>query len=457
MKFLAADLGASSGRTIVGTIQDGRISLAETHRFTNEMSDRDGERHWDVDRLLQEIKAGIAKSGAVAGIGIDTWGVDFGLIDAAGKLLDQPFAYRDPRHEKAMPAVYEKVSRERLYALTGLQEMPFNSIYQVMAEARFRPELLARARHLLFMPELLSYLLTGEVHHEYSIASTSGLLDAQRRTWSDELLGALGYPRDIFGQVEMPGAAAGSYQGTPVFLPAMHDTGSAVAAVPASGEGWAYLSSGTWSLIGAELAEPVLTPQARAANFTNEGGAGGRIRFLKNVNGLWLIQECQRQWRRQGQELSFAAIAAAAAATPDFASVVDPNEARFMMPENMLEAIAGYCRETGQAVPQTVGEFARCCYQSLAQAYRQQMLRLHEVTGKTFTRLHIVGGGCQAELLNQLTADACGITVLAGPVEATALGNLCLQAQARGQFRDLEEIRAAIARSFPPKVYQPRG
>jgi rhamnulokinase len=356
-----------------------------------------------------------------------------------------------------MPIVYAKVPKPRLYALTGLQEMTFNSIFQIVAEQQRRPELLARAQHLLFMPQLLSYQLTGVPAAEYTICSTSGLIDARTRDWSAELLTTLGLPRRLFGDVRMPGVQAGSYQGIPVYLPGGHDTASAVAAVPVtSGGDWAYISSGTWSLIGAELAEPILTPEAMAADFTNEGGIGGRIRFLKNVNGLWLIQECRRMWAQRGQQLSFAEIAAAAVQTPGFRSVIDPNHRRFLAPVDMIAELQAACRESDQPVPQTVGEIARCCYVSLAQAYRRQLDLMAGVTGKRFQRLHIVGGGAQAELLNQLTADACGIPVIAGPVEATALGNLGVQAMANGLFKSLEELRAAVAAAFPVTPFNPR-
>ena len=458
MKFLAVDLGASSGRTIVADLNAGKITLTETHRFENQMLDLNGEKHWDFERLMGEVQAGIGKSGAVDGIGVDTWGVDYGLLDAKGKLLDRPFAYRDSRHEKAMPVVYGKLPKAKLYGLAGIQEMSLNSIFQLVAEQMLRPEVLKRAKRLLFIPELINYRLTGKKVSEYTICSTSGLLDARTRQWSDDALTALGLPRGIFGEVRFPGERVGDYQGTPVFLPATHDTGSAVAAVPAiEGGDWAYLSSGTWSLIGAELDQPVLNEAAAAANFTNEGGVDGKIRFLKNVNGLWLIQECRRIWADEGRKLSFAEIAAAAEQAPHFTSVINPNDPRFLAPANMPAAIAAACRETGQAEPKSIGETARCCYQSLAEAYRRELAGLAQVTGKRFQRLHIVGGGSQAELLNQLTADRCQVPVIAGPVEATALGNVGVQARAHGLFKDLRALREAIAAAFPVKVYQPRG
>lgn len=455
MKFLAVDIGASSGRTIVGDIEGGRITLNETYRFPNGMVDIDGEKHWDVESLLSEVKKGIAASGDVDGIGIDTWGVDYGIIGADGKLVEQPFAYRDSRHEPIPAEVYKTIPKVRLYRINGIQEMSINTIFQLMWDRLNRPELLDNARHILMMPQLLTYLLTGEATAEYTICSTSGLLDASGRDWADELLDLVGVSREQLGEIKLPGAAAGSYQGTPVYLPGGHDTASAVAAVPAIGEGdWAYVSSGTWSLIGAELEQPILTPHAVQANFTNEGGVDGSIRFLKNINGLWLIQECRRIWAEQGNKLDYAAIAAEAAKS-DFASTIDPNDSRFMAPKDMVHELQEACRESGQAVPESVGEVARCCYLSLAQAYREQLDLLAEVTGKSFQRLHVVGGGCQVDLLNQLTADYCGIPVVTGPVEATALGNICLQAMANGVFASLDEVRMLIAHSFPVTIYQP--
>ncbi len=456
MKFLAADIGASSGRTIVGTIEAGTISLKESYRFENGMKDINGEKHWDILGLAAEVKHGIAASGPVAGIGIDTWGVDYGLIDADGELLDLPFAYRDARNELAMPKVYELMPQKRLYEITGLQAMPFNTIFQVMADKVNRPEVLEQTEALLLTPNLISFLLTGERAWEYTICSTTGLLNAKNRNWDDEVIKTLGFPRRIFGEIKFPGAKAGEYNGTPVYLPAMHDTGSAVAAVPATGgRDWAYLSSGTWSLIGAELNEPILNEATAAANFTNEGGVDGKIRFLKNLNGLWLIQECRRLWAEQGNDLSFPQIVAAAEDC-DFSATIDPNDNRFLAPDNMLGEIAAALRETGQPKPQSVAEYARCCYVSLAKAYKQQLDLLGKLTGKTFTCLHIVGGGSQVELLNQLTANELGLPVHAGPVEATALGNICLQAKANGLFEDLAGIRRAIAAAFPVKTYQPQ-
>jgi len=455
MRFLAVDIGASSGRTIVGTVEKGRIDLEETCRFENGMKETQAGKRWEIGDLVAKVKQGIQASGRVDGIGIDTWGVDYGLIDAGGKLLDLPFAYRDSRHQEAMPEVYRAISKTRLYGRTGMQEMVFNTLFQLAAEKMKRPEMLRRAARMLMMPELITFLLTGEAAGEYSISSTTGLLDARKRDWDLDLIRTLGLPERIFGKIHMPGARAGTYNGAPVYLPAMHDTGSAVAAVPAAGGGdWAYLSSGTWSLIGAELDEPVLTAEAAEANFTNEGGVDGKIRFLKNINGLWLIQECRRIWAQQGKPMEFSQIVAAAE-TSDFSETVDPNAPRFFAPANMVQEIVADLTERSRPLPQSEGDVARCCYLSLAQAYKRELDRLQAVTGKRFTRLHIVGGGSRAELLNQMAADAVGVPVYAGPVEATALGNLCVQARACGLFGSLQEIRSAIAGAFPIEVYEP--
>jgi len=457
VRILAADLGASSGRTIVGEIDGGAICLEETHRFENRMVETGGTKRWDVDALVGEIQTGIAAAGPLDGIGLDTWGVDYGLLDSEGNLIDMPFAYRDPRHGEGMIPAYNCISKDNLYAVAGMQEMPINTIFQLMAEKVKRPDVLGRAARLLMMPELLVYRLTGEAVSEYSISSTTGLLDAKRRDWAWDAIGALDLPKGIFGAITMPGAHVGAYEGTPVFITAMHDTGSAVAAVPATEAGeWAYLSSGTWSLIGAELDEPILTAEARNANFTNEGGAGGKIRFLKNINGLWLIQECRRIWAEQGKDMSFAEIAAAAEAST-YGGTIDPNAPQYLAPENMVDTILGDLKDRGEPAPQTEGDLARCCYLSLAAAYRRELDRLQDVTGKRFDRLHVVGGGCKADLLNRLTADAVGIPVHVGPAEATAIGNLCIQAQACGQFADGQGMRRAIAEALPVQVYEPRG
>jgi len=455
MRFLAVDIGASSGRAMVGTVEKGRLALEESCRFDNGMTDVKGSKRWEIDPLVEKVRNGIAASGKVDGIGIDAWGVDYGLLDDQGKLLDLPFAYRDARHQEAMPEVYKVVPKNRLYARTGMQEMTFNTIFQLVAEKMNRPEMLQQAVRMLMMPELITFLLTGQAASEYSESSTTGLLDARKRDWDRDLIRQLGLPDRIFGEIRMPGARAGTYRGTPVYLPATHDTGSAVAAVPAVGGGeWAYLSSGTWSLIGAELDEPVLTEEAEAANFTNEGGVDGKIRFLKNINGLWLIQECRRIWAQQGKALEFSEIAAAAAASHSSATI-DPNHPRYFAPANMVEEIVADLGARGEPLPKTEGDVARCCYLSLAKAYKRELDGLQRLTGKRFERLHVVGGGSRAELLNQLTADAVGIPVYTGPVEATALGNIGVQARACGLFAGLREIRQAIAEAFPVKVYQP--
>jgi len=457
MRFLAVDIGASSGRTIVGTVEAGTIDLQESYRFENGMQDSGGTKRWNIAALVEEVKKGIRASGDLDGIGIDTWGVDYGLIDSGGRLMDLPFAYRDPRHADAMPEVYRLVPKPRLYQIAGMQEMTFNTIFQLVAEKMKRPEMLDRAARMLMIPELITYLLTGEAVSEYSACSTTGLLNAKARDWDMDLVRTLGLPERIFGPVNMPGAQAGTCDGTPVYLPAMHDTGSAVAAVPAVGEGeWAYLSSGTWSLIGAELDEPVLTQEALEANFTNEGGAEGKIRFLKNINGLWLIQECRRIWAERGKPMEFSEIAAAAEAS-DYSATIDPNDPCYLAPDNMVEEILADLTARGEPLPQTEGDLARCCYLSLAKAYKRELDRLQKVTGKRFDRLHVVGGGVRAELLNRMAADAVGIPVYAGPAEATAIGNLCVQAQACGLFADLQEARQAIAEALPVTVYEPSG
>jgi rhamnulokinase len=439
---------------MVAEVTGGRIDLREVHRFTNEIVRIGGNRHWDAVRLGDEIRRGIDAAGALDGIGIDTWGVDYGLLDGLGELVAMPFCYRDVRHEFGMRAVEEHFAPEELYGICGIQAIAINTIYQLAAEQELRPDFLRQADRLLFMPDLFCWMLTGEKATEYTIASTSGLLDAGQRTWAWEVIDKLALPRRLFGELKMPGAVAGDYNGVPVYLVGAHDTASAVAAVPASGDNWAFLSSGTWSLIGVELDEPLLTEDAARANFTNEGGIDGRIRFLKNVTGLWLVQECRRNWAAAGQDLSFAKIAEAAEAA-GFSGCFDPNDRRFTAPDNMVAAIQGWFRERGEPVPESVGEVARSCYLSLASAYAEQLALLRRLTGKRIDNLHVVGAGSQATLLNQLTADACNVPVIAGPVEATALGNVGVQAMANGLFGGVAEIREAVAANEAVVRYEP--
>ena len=467
MKLLAIDIGASSGRAILGELDGGKLSMREVHRFKNGMIDKDGHKYWDIDALRSEMLACLTNADDdVDAIGIDTWGVDYGYVDKNGDVMGMPFAYRDERNAPMIDEVHEIVGKDWLTNLNGLQVMQFNTVYQVAEDVKSRPERLAEAERLQMMPELLGYLLTGKFSAEYSIASTTGLIDAKTRTWSDELLAKLNVPRRLFTDISAPGkfqadllpevVEATGCRGKLIAI-AGHDTASAVAATPLDGPGAMYVSSGTWSLAGVELDEPRLTDAARAANFTNEGGVDNKIRFLKNVMGLWLVQELQRNWAEAGNELSFAEICEEAANAPAFAAIVDPNNQRFIAPANMEEEIQAECERTGQPVPEGVGPLARCVFESLALAYRQCREVLQSVTGQPLDRLHIVGGGVQNKLLCQMSADACGVPVYAGPIEATAIGNLLVQAISLGAVADLHAAREVVKATFPLDEYAPEN
>ncbi len=452
--YLAFDLGASSGRAIKGTLTGGGITLSEAHRFENSASMQNGALRWDIDALLSEIKRGIALAGSVESAGIDTWGVDFGLLDAEGRLLEAPYCYRDSLTEGAPEHVFQTIPREALYARTGIQIMPFNTLFQLYALQKARPELLAKAKTLLMTPNLLAYLLTGEIQCEYTIASTSQMLSAQTRAWDTELLSSLGIPTGLLPAIVQPGVPAGSYNGLPLVNVACHDTASAVAAVPAPEGGALFLSCGTWSLLGAEVDSPIITEASARENFTNEGGVAGTIRFLKNIMGLWIVQEARRAFPGRP---SYAVLTEEAEAATPLQSFIDPDDPRFLPPGDMPGRIQAYCRETDQPVPQTRGEIVRCIYESLAMRYRQTVQAIGALTGKTWKCLHAVGGGIQAGMLMQLAADALQMPVVAGPTEATALGNLFMQMLASGEIASLPEARALLSRAVSPTVYAPRA
>ncbi len=470
VNFIAVDIGAASGRVMLGRWDGARFALEELHRFGNGPVEQGGHLHWDALRLLAEIYTGLAAYTArhtepLAGIGIDTWAVDYGLLDAEGHLLGYPYHYRD-RRTRGVPALVDAImSPERLYAITGIQRLPFNTIYQ-LASALGDPQL-HEAATLLLMPDLLTYWLTGRMVAEYTNATTTQLLDAQTRTWSDELIAALGIPAHILPPLVEPGTILGNLVPTvrdtaglcadvPVIATASHDTASAVAAVPGLDASSAYISSGTWSLVGVELSAPILSADAQRLSVTNEGGVGGTIRFLKNVGGLWLLQECQRQWEREGHTYSWPDLVALAEAAAPLRSLVDPDAPEFLSPDDMPTAIRAYCQSTNQPVPVDVGALVRCCLESLALKYRWVVEALELLTGRQITMIRVVGGGSQNDLLCQLTADACGRRVVAGPVEATALGNILVQAIATGHLSDIAVGRRVVAESFPQTVYVPR-
>ena len=465
MKLLAIDVGASSGRAIQGGLDGGKLSMKEVHRFKNAMIEVDGHKHWDIHALRAEMLACLTNADDdVEAIGIDTWGVDYGYVGKDGEVMGLPFAYRDDRNIPMIDEVHNAVGGDWLFGVNGLQVMPFNTVYQVAEDVKSRPEVLAEAERLQLMPELLGCLLTGQFVGEYSIASTSGLLDARTRTWSDELLKKLNIPRRLFTDISAPGefqadlrpdvAEATGCKGKLIAV-ACHDTASAVAATPMSGPGAMYISSGTWSLAGVELDEPCISDAARAADFTNEGGVNNKIRFLKNVMGLWLVQELQRLWAEGGNDLGFGDICDEAAAAPAFGPIVDPNNQRFMAPQNMEREIQEECVRTGQPAPEGVGPLARCVFESLALAYRDCLESTRRITGQAIDRVHLVGGGTQNKLLNQMAASACGLPVHVGPVEATAIGNLLVQAISLGALADVHAAREVVKATFPLDEYTP--
>jgi len=469
--YLAVDLGASSGRVLAGLFEDGKLTLEELHRFWNGAVEKEDGLHWDIEQLFIEIKTGLKKGfetygTAVQAIGVDTWAVDYGLLDADGKLLNQPFHYRDSRNDGMMPRVFKKVPQEEIYSRTGLQFMQFNTLYQLASEVRAeRPEL-QQAEQMLMIPDLLNYFLTGRAVNEYTNASTTQLFNAKNRAWDFDLIRQLNIPEKIFGEVVEPGTVIG--QLTPalqkelggnadVIAVGSHDTASAVAAAPLTNKDCAYLSSGTWSLMGLEEPEPIITDESAEYNITNEGGVCGTIRFLKNIGGLWLLQECQRNWAEQGDELDFVQIAELAMAADPFIAFINPDSTEFAHPCDMPTHIQIACERTGQRMPQTKGEIARVAYESLAMRYRSVFQTLEKLHESRLEQLHIVGGGCQNKVLNQFTADALNRPVLAGPIEATAIGNILMQLIASGEMAGLDEGRKMIITSFGTETILPKN
>ncbi len=469
-KYIAVDVGAESGRVILGSVSAGKIILDQIHRFSNGPIEENGSLHWDFDRLFSEIKAGISKAvkasiAQIWGIGIDTWGVDFGLLDADGKLIENPYHYRDSRTNGMMEKSFELIPKREFYELSGLQFIQISSVYQLLAMRLANSVALAKAKNLMFAADLFSYYLCGRVFAEYSIASTSQLMDMRTGQWSKEIFDRLSLPIDIMPDIVEPGTVLGQLSARigselccgpiPVIATAAHDTAAAVAAVPAEGDNWAYISSGTWSLMGVEVPEVIITDKSFEYSLTNEGGVENTIRLLKNVMGLWLVQECKRQWQRDGVELSYAEMTDMARKAKPFAAYINPDDNRFFAPNEMPKRINKYLAETGQKTIEDKGRMIRVILESLALKYRWVFENLEDVTGKSIDCLHIVGGGAQNELLCQFTANAIGKKVIAGPVEATAIGNLLMQAKATGQIKSLAEGRAIVRKSFKPKEYQP--
>lgn len=464
--YLAVDIGASSGRHILGHVEAGKIVLEEMYRFDNGVAEKNGHLCWDLEQLYHHILEGMrccaAANKAPVSMGIDTWGVDFVLLDEHNAVLGDTVAYRDARTEGMDAEVEQVMSAEALYAVAGIQKQPFNTIYQLMALKKQQPDLLSRARSFLMIPDYFNFLLTGEQKNEYTNASTTGLLNAAAKTWDLPLIDALGYPRTLFGApLCMPGTPVGALQESvaqsvgfqcTVLLPPTHDTGSAYMAVPARDAQAVYLSSGTWSLLGVENLHPITTPESCKANFTNEGGYEGRYRYLKNIMGLWMIQSARRDW---GKQHTYAQLEQLAKEAHAFTSLVDVNDNVFLAPQNMVEAVKQQCAKTGQPVPDSVGEVMQCIYKSLAACYADAIRALADLTGNTYTSINIVGGGSKDGYLNQLTATATGLPVFAGPTEGTALGNLMAQMIVAGEYKDLAAARKAIGESFPIVVSQP--
>jgi len=468
--YLAVDLGAESGRVVAGHFDGERIGLEEVHRFPNGPVSVRGTLQWDILRLWSDVKVGLGKAAQeygrrIAGIGLDTWGVDFGLLDANDELLGNPYHYRDSRTDGMMEVAFQKVPRAEVFEQTGIQFMQLNSLFQLVAMVEARSPQLEVARRFLNVPDLLNFWLTGRKANEFSIATTSQCYDPRTGQWATALLERLGIPTGMFGQIVPPGtvlgcllpdlaAELGGLQ-TSVIAPATHDTGSAVAAVPMDPENAIYLSSGTWSLMGVEVRQPVINEAMLAYNLTNEGGVGGTFRLLKNIMGLWLVQECRREWLRHGQDHDYSEMVEMAAAAPAFGSLVYPGDDGFLHPGDMPAQIQAFCRATGQRVPESKGEILRCALESLALEYRWVAERLDELTGKRLGTIHIIGGGSKNELLDQFAADATGRTVVAGPVEATALGNVLVQAIALGDIGSIVSGREVVRRSFDLKIFEP--
>jgi len=470
-KFLAIDIGASSGRAIIGSLKSGIVTLKEIHRFDNHMTQVHGRYHWDIYRIFDDIKKGMAEAVSQeetpVSIGIDTWGVDYGLLDEAGHILGLPFAYRDHRTDTAMEELFRIIPKEELYKLTGIQFLQFNTVFQLFAAVRDKLPSMQIARDLLFIPDLLNFLLSGIRKSEFSFVTTSQLFNPEKNAWASEVFDRIGVPISLMQEIVAPGTVIGKLTeemvketGMPrvdVTAVASHDTGSAIAAIPAEGDDFAYISSGTWSLMGIESKTPVISPESMKYNFTNEGGVCGTYRVLKNIMGLWLIQECRRIWAQSGEAYSFAALVRRAEASKPFKTQVDPDHPSLLNPNNMPGALASLARRANEPVMEDPGEFARCIFESLAFRYRQTLEELKQISDKEIRKIHIIGGGSHNELLCQFAANATGLPVIAGPAEGTALGNIMVQAMAQGEISSLSEIREVIRRSFEFKEFLPEN
>jgi rhamnulokinase len=465
--YAAIDLGAESGRVVKGVLADGKLTLHEINRFPNGMVPIAGRFHWNLIRLYESIveafKVCAQSDVPIESIGVDSWGVDFVLLAEDESLMGLPVAYRDSRTDGMMQTLFKRIPAETIYEKTGIAFMKFNSIYQLLALAEQKSEALKHARHFLMIPDYFHYLFTGKITNEYTDATTSQGINLKTGAWDEDIFKAIGVSTDIMHKLIKPGTTIGPLNEhlqavtglgpVPVIAPGTHDTASAVAAVPAEGKNWAYISSGTWSLMGMEAASPVSTPRAFEYNFTNEGGVFNTTRFLKNIMGLWLVQRCRADF---GDDTDYGTLTQTAADAPAFVSLIDPDRDMFMNPPSMTDAIADFCRHTGQPIPQNKGAIIRCCLESLAMQYRLVARQLEEIYDTQIETLHIVGGGTQNTLLNQLAADATGLTVLTGPVEATVIGNIAMQAIGAGHIGSLAEARTIIRNSFEMKTYTPQ-
>jgi len=467
-RFLAVDLGAGGGRVMEGRLEGGRLKLEEIRRFQNEMMEVEGHLHWNIEYLQDQVLCGLedcASRGPLEGIGIDTWGVDFGLLGPDGRLLGPPFCYRDHRTDGAIEDFFRIVPRERVFALTGIQVLTINSLFQLYSMVRDGSSQIKRASDILFIPDIFNHLLSGIKATEFTYATTTQLYNPAKGGWEDGLFSAMGLSTDLMQNIVDPGTVLGPVRsdicrgidnaGTVVIAPGTHDTASAVAAVPARGDDWAFISCGTWSPMGVEVKEPVLSRRAMELNFTNEGGVGGGFRLLKNITGMWLLQQCMKEWDK-GTSLDYPTLMDMARAAEPFRSIIDPDDSLFLSPSSMTGAVGKFCRDSGQPEPSAPGEFVRCILESIALRYRQVLGEIREVSPGPVNRLHIVGGGSRNDLLCRFTADATGLPVTAGPAEATALGNIMVQAMSLGCGDSIDELRRVVSRSFEIVHYEPQ-
>ena len=469
MASLAIDLGATSGRVVLGRYTGGSIEMTEIHRFPNNIIKVQGRSYWDLWALWNEILTGLGKAASsgekIESIGVDTWGVDFVLLGKDGHILSQPRSYRDDYTTGVPEKFFAKIPSEELYGRTGIQIMDFNSVFQLFAMKTGGNSALEAAEGILFMPDAISYMLTGERVCEYTILSTSALMNPYTRDFDDDILAAAGISRNMFGRIVMPGEKVGNLSEEasvrtglgriPVFAVAGHDTGSAVAAVPAADDRFAYLSSGTWSLMGVEVPSPIVTKESFGMNYTNEGGAEGNIRFLKNITGMWLLERCRASWKKQGREYGYPEMISMLERAEAFRSLIDPDDAAFANPDDMPAAITGYCRSHGEPVPETDAQFVRCIFESLALKYNIVLERLKKLSGKEIERLHVIGGGSLNNALNRMIADSLGIPVIAGPAEATTAGNLMAQFVGLGLAENMSGMRSALASDQSLRRFEP--